>query len=226
MSRLIIVEDQISLLNSLKRGLQEEGFTVLTASNGRDAYALIKKEPVDAVLLDLMLPDGDGMSLLRRLRAEDFRQPVLLITAKDSVHDRVEGLDSGADDYLVKPFDFSELLARLRAVLRRTQASNLASSLQYDNLVLDSISRRATRGGHELKLTQRQFELLEYLLRNKNHIVSREVLARDVWKASTATWTNVIEVQVNQLRKKLAGPGWETILHTVRGEGYQLGDEP
>lgn len=226
MSRLIIVEDQISLLNSLKRGLQEEGFTVLTASNGRDAYALIKKEPVDAVLLDLMLPDGDGISLLRRLRAEDFRQPVLLITAKDSVHDRVEGLDSGADDYLVKPFDFSELLARLRAVLRRTQASNLASSLQYDNLVLDSISRRATRGGHELKLTQRQFELLEYLLRNKNHIVSREVLARDVWKASTATWTNVIEVQVNQLRKKLAGPGWETILHTVRGEGYQLGDEP
>jgi two-component system, OmpR family, copper resistance phosphate regulon response regulator CusR len=226
MSRIIIVEDQIALQSSLKRGLQEEGFTVLTASSGREAYSLIKKEPLDAVLLDLMLPDGDGISLLRRLREEDFRQPVLVITAKDSIHDRVHGLDSGADDYLVKPFDFSELLARLRAILRRSQVSNQESSLQYDNLLLDSISRRATRGGHELRLTQRQFELLEYLLRNKNHIVSREVLARDVWKASTATWTNVIEVQVNQLRKKLAGPGWQTILHTIRGEGYQLGDEP
>jgi DNA-binding response OmpR family regulator len=226
MSRIIIIEDQLSLLSSLKRGLQEEGFTVLTATSGREAYALIKKEPADAILLDLMLPDGDGISLLRRLREEDFRQPVLVITAKDSIHDRVHGLDSGADDYLVKPFDFSELLARLRAILRRSQSSNYESTLQYDNLVLDSISRRATRDGHELRLTQRQFELLEYLLRNKNHIVSREVLARDVWKAATATWTNVIEVQVNQLRKKLSGPGWETILHTIRGEGYQLGDEP
>ena len=226
MSRIIIIEDQLSLLSSLKRGLQEEGFTVLTGTSGREAYALIKKEPADAILLDLMLPDGDGISLLRRLREEDFRQPVLVITAKDSIHDRVHGLDSGADDYLVKPFDFSELLARLRAILRRSQSSNYESTLQYDNLVLDSISRRATRDGHELRLTLRQFELLEYLLRNKNHIVSREVLARDVWKAATATWTNVIEVQVNQLRKKLSGPGWETILHTIRGEGYQLGDEP
>ena len=172
-----------------------------------------------------MLPDGDGLSLLRQLRSDEIRVPVLVVTAKDSIRDRVIGLDSGADDYLVKPFDFEELLARLRAIMRRA-TSGLESSLQFKDLLLDSLTRRVQRGGKDIILTHRQFELLEYLLRNKNRVVSRQDLARDVWKASTATWTNVIEVQINQLRKKLAINGGETCLYTVRGVGYQLGEEP
>ena len=226
MSRLIIVEDQLSLLKSLKRGLEEEGFEVQTASTGREGYAMIRREPADVLLLDLMLPDGDGISLLKRLREEDLRTPVLVITARDSVDDRVIGLDSGADDYLVKPFDFNELLARIRALLRRSGSSTYDTQLRYETLVVDSLARCASRDGQELNLTQRQFELLEYFIRHKNQVVSREMLSRDVWKSSTATWTNVIEVQVNQLRKKLGRHDWEPILHTVRGEGYVLGDEP
>ncbi|TWU51566.1 response regulator transcription factor [Rubripirellula reticaptiva] len=226
MTRLIIVEDQVSLLKSLKKGLEEEGFEVMAASSGSEGYRLIQQEPADAVLLDLMLPDGDGISLLQRIREEDFQKPVLVITAKDSIDDRVLGLNSCADDYLVKPFAFSELLARLRAVLRRSPTSNFDTRLVYDDLVIDSLSRVASRNGRELKLTQRQFEMLEYLMRNKNRIVSRDALARDVWKAATATWTNVIEVQINQLRKKLGQESSVPVLHTVRGEGYQLGDEP
>ncbi|MCA9192331.1 MAG: response regulator transcription factor [Planctomycetales bacterium] len=226
MSRLIVVEDQVTLQASLKRGLEEEGFDVLVASSGREAYSLIRREPVDLILLDLMLPDGDGLSLLRRLREEDYHGPVLVITARDSLQDRVSGLDSGADDYLVKPFEFTELLARIRAILRRSSPRNSSSTLHYNDIVLDSLSRKVTRDGREVVLTQRQFELLEYLLRHKNQTVSRDVLARDVWKAATATWTNVIEVQVNQLRKKLGDSKDDPFLHTVRGEGYQLGDEP
>ncbi|MCA9175108.1 MAG: response regulator transcription factor [Planctomycetales bacterium] len=225
MSRLIIVEDQPALVASLKRGLEEEGFEVLTASSGREGYKLIKKEPADLVMLDLMLPDGDGIDLLQRIRDEDYQRPVLVITAKDSIEDRIIGLDSGADDYLIKPFDFNELLARLRAILRRT-TSHSGGKLRHEDLELDSLSRVATRKGQSLNLTMRQFELLEYLLQNKNRVVTREAIARDVWKSATATWTNVIEVQINQLRKKLAVPQSEPILHTVRGRGYQLGDEP
>ena len=225
MPRIAIIEDQAALQASLQRGLSEEGFEVLTAGTGETAYALLKREPFDAVILDLMLPDGDGLSLLRRLRIEEMRVPVLVVTAKDSIRDRVVGLDSGADDYLVKPFDFEELLARLRALLRRASAG-LETTLQFKDLLLDSLTRRVQRQGKEVELTHRQFELLEYLLRNKNRVVSRQELARDVWKASTATWTNVIEVQINQLRKKLGNAGIEPLLHTVRGVGYQLGEEP
>lgn len=224
MPRIAIVEDQLSLQSSLQRGLTEEGFEVLTAGSGQTAYALLKREPVDAVLLDLMLPDGDGLSLLRQLRSESFRVPVLVVTARDSIRDRVVGLDSGADDYLIKPFDFEELLARLRAIMRRASVG-VETSLQFKNLVLDSLTRHVQLGDKVIELTHRQFELLEYLLRNKNRVVTRQELARDVWKASTATWTNVIEVQINQLRKKLSN-GDNPLLHTVRGVGYQLGEEP
>ncbi len=225
MPRIAIVEDQLSLQSSLQRGLTEEGFQVLTAGTGHSAYELLRREPVDVILLDLMLPDGDGLSLLRQLRSDEIRVPVLVVTAKDSIRDRVTGLDSGADDYLVKPFDFEELLARLRAIMRRASAG-WDTSLQFGDLVLDSLMRRVQRGGKEIDLTHRQFELLEYLMRNKNRVVSRQELARDVWKASTATWTNVIEVQINQLRKKLSIHGGAPLLHTVRGVGYQLGVEP
>lgn len=226
MPRIVVVEDQPSLQKSLKRGLEEEAFEVLTASSGREAYGIISREPCDGVILDLMLPDGDGLSLLQRLREEEFNKPVLIVTARDSIPDRIKGLECGADDYVLKPFDFSELLARLRAVLRRSVGTNADTKLSYRDLQVDCLSRVAVRDGKQLSLTKRQFELLEYLLQHKNQIVTRESLARDVWKASTATWTNVIEVQINQLRKKLCGPCQEPLLHTIRGEGYLLGDEP
>lgn len=225
MARLLVVEDQKSLLLSLQKGLEEEGHTVLTAIGGSEAYLIAKREPLDAIILDLMLPEGDGLSTMQRLRDEGFVKPILIVTARDTLEDRVVGLDRGADDYLVKPFAFAELLARLRALLRRNFTAN-DTVLRHDNLEFDLLARVVKRGGEELELTRRQLELLEYLLRHKNEIVSREALARDVWKAATATWTNVIEVQMNQLRKRVERPGWTPIIHTVRGEGYLLGDAP
>lgn len=225
MSRLLVVEDQKSLLLSLQKGLEEEGHTVLTAIGGSEAYLIAKREPLDAIVLDLMLPDGSGLDTMRRLRAEGFVKPILIVTARDSLEDRVIGLDGGADDYLVKPFAFAELIARLRALLRRNFVAN-ETVLRYDNLECDLLARTVKRGGEEIELTRRQFELLEYLLRHRGEIVTREMLARDVWKAATATWTNVIEVQMAQLRKRIEREGWTPIVHTVRGEGYRLGDQP
>ncbi len=225
MSRVLIVEDHGPLLMSVSRGLEEEGHDVLTAQTGQDGYRLASREPLDAVIMDLMLPDGSGLEVLRQLRAEGFVKPILIMTARDSVSDRITGLDCGADDYLVKPFDFGELVARLRALLRRNFVKN-ETMLRCDNIDLDLLTRRVTRGGEVVELTRRQFDLLEYLIRHKHAVVSRESIARDVWQASTATWTNVIDVQVNQLRKKIERPEWKAVLHTVRGVGYVLGDRP
>lgn len=225
MARLLVVEDQKSLLLSLQKGLEEEGHTVFTAIGGSEAYLIAKREPLDVIVLDLMLPDGDGLSTMRRLREEGFVKPILIVTARDSLQDRVIGLDSGADDYLVKPFAFAELVARLRALLRRNFTAN-ETVLRHDNLEVDLLARTVKRGGEEIELTRRQFDLLEYLLRHKGQTVTREMIARDVWKAATATWTNVIEVQMNQLRKRVERDCWTPIIHTVRGEGYRVGDEP
>ncbi|HRX79155.1 MAG: response regulator transcription factor [Planctomycetaceae bacterium] len=225
MSRVLIVEDNAPLLDSLSRGLREEGHDVLAAQTTQDAFRLASREPLDAIVLDLMLPDGSGLELLRRLRADGFVRPVLVVTARDAVADRIMGLDCGADDYLVKPFDFGELVARLRALLRRNFIAH-DTMLRCDNLHVDLLARRVSRAGEEVQLTRRQFELLEYLLRRKDQVVSRDAIARDVWKASTATWTNVIDVQVNHLRKKIERSDWKAILHTVRGVGYVLGDRP
>lgn len=225
MARILVVEDQPALLLSMQKGLREEGHEVLTAICGSEAYLIAKREPIDAMVLDLMLPDGSGLDTLRSLRREGFVKPVLIVTARDALEDRVIGLDSGADDYLVKPFGFVELVARLRALLRRNFSSH-ETVLRCDNLELDLLSRTVKRGGELIELTRRQFDLLEYLMRNMNQTVTREMLARDVWKAATATWTNVIEVQMRQLRMRLERPDWTQIIHTVRGEGYQLGTAP
>lgn len=225
MARLLVVEDQTALRLSLQKGLEEEGHTVFTALSGDQAFIIAMREPLDAVMLDLMLPDGDGISTMKKLRAEGFVKPILIVTARDSLEDRIIGLDSGADDYLIKPFAFAELLARLRALLRRNFVTG-DTVLRHDNLELDLLGRTVKRDGEEIALTRRQFDLLEYLLQRRNHVVSRELIARDVWKASTATWTNVIDVQMNQLRKKIERDNWTPIVHTVRGEGYQLGDPP
>lgn len=228
MARLLIVEDQKTLLESLRFGLEEEGHLVQCASTGQDGYHLARRTPFDAVILDLMLPDGDGLRLLTRLRTEQFVKPILIVTARDSVQDRVKGLDCGADDYLVKPFAFSELVARLRALLRRAAgtADSMDAVLRVADLTMDLIKRQVVRGDRELELTQRQFMVLEYLIRHKNQIVTREMLAVDVWKATTATWTNVIEVQINHLRKKIQLQGLPPLLRTVRGEGYVIGEVP
>jgi DNA-binding response OmpR family regulator len=223
MPRLLVVEDQPKLLQSLERGLREEGYEVLTAADGRDAYEQASTNVVDAVILDLMLPKRDGMDVLRSLRSEGFAKPVLILTARDEVEARVEGLDSGADDYLVKPFAFVELLARVRALIRRDVLTR-DLCFQADDLEMNLVGRTVVRGGVEIDLTRREFELLEFLLRNKNSPVTREMIAREVWKEGTGTLTNTIDVYITLLRKKIEKPERPTLIHTVRGVGYVLKD--
>ncbi len=221
MTRVLVIEDQRPLLRNLERGLIEEGYEVISAASIAEASESVAKQP-DLIVLDLMLPDGSGIDLLRHFRGQGIWQPVLILTARDSVDDRVQGLDAGADDYLVKPFSFNELLARLRALLRRRSLEQ-QSVLYVEGLEIDLLRRVALREGRPLELSNRQFELLTYLMQNAHAVVTREMIARDVWKEPTATWTNVIEVHVAQLRRKIERPGSPTLLHTVRGQGYQLG---
>jgi DNA-binding response OmpR family regulator len=224
MTRILVVEDQRSLLRNLVRGLGEEGYEVVAAASVTEARQALGRKP-DVLLLDVMLPDGSGFDFLRQLRSEGFGQPILVLTARDSVDDRVRGLDAGADDYLVKPFSFNELLARLRALLRRGSLEQQAI-LRVEGLEIDRLKRVATRNGVALDLSNRQFELLSYLMQHAHSVVTREMIARDVWRESTATWTNVIEVHIAQLRRKIERPDWPQLLHTVRGQGYLLGKTP
>lgn len=221
MPRILIVEDQPTLLDSLSRGLQEEGYDVQAVMTVSEAEQAVGQQQFDAIVLDVMLPDRDGLSFLRQLRSQGVQTPMLIVTARDAVEDRVAGLDSGADDYLVKPFSFAELLARLRAVLRRA-GTTIESVLRVGDLELDLLSRKVTRAQQQIDLTQRQFDLLACLMRHAGQSVSREVIASEVWQESTATWTNVIEVQINHLRRKIERPGWPPLLRTIRGEGYVI----
>lgn len=222
MPTILVVEDNATLLQSLQRGLEESGYSVLSAHTLRAAREVLERGETDAMLLDLSLPDGDGMELLRDVRGRGDGLPVLLLTARDRVSDRVEGLDAGADDYLVKPFSFDELLARIRVMLRRVSA--MANPiLQVDDLELNRLSQRVTRAGQSIDLTRRQFELLAYLMQTPRQVVTREMIAEHIWRDSSATWTNVIDVHINHLRKKLAVPGTGPILNTVRGLGYSVG---
>jgi DNA-binding response OmpR family regulator len=224
MTRVLVIEDERALLHNLTRGLEEEGYAVVGAASIAEAREGLAKQP-DLILLDLMLPDGSGIEMLRQFRGQGVWQPILVLTARDSVDDRVQGLDAGADDYLVKPFSFNELFARLRALLRRRSLEQQAV-LHVEGLEVDLLRRVASRDGRPLDLPNRQFELLTYLMQNAHSVVTREMIARDVWKEATATWTNVIEVHIAQLRRKIERPGLPTVLHTVRGQGYQLGNTP
>jgi DNA-binding response OmpR family regulator len=223
MPRVLVIEDQKKLLNTLQRGLKEEGYEVVAASTGEQGYYAATTEDFDVVVLDLMLPGRQGLQVLRDLRANGFGRPVLILTARDTVEDRVSGLDTGADDYLVKPFAFAELLARLRALLRRG-AQGTELFLRAADLEMDLLARRVVRGGLELDLTKREYELLEYLLRHKNATVTREMIAREVWKDAGGMLTNTIDVYVTLLRKKVERPGSQHLIHTVRGVGYALRD--
>ena len=222
MPRILIVEDHPNLLRSITRALQESDFDVIPAATLQSATDEFSSD-IDLVILDLMLPDGSGLDWLSKLRATGSTVPVLVLTARDSIRDRVHGLDTGADDYLIKPFAFDELLARVRALLRRENRSD-SSSLAVADLQIDLVARKVFRGNVLIELQPRQFELLAYLMLHSGQIVTREMIATNVWKEPLATWTNVIEVHVNQLRKKLESPDRQVILHTVRGKGYRLGD--
>jgi DNA-binding response OmpR family regulator len=223
MPHILVVEDQKKLQQSLRRGLEEEGYEVVTATTGEEGYYLATTVSTDVVVLDLMLPGRSGLEILRDLRGHGFSKPVLILTARDSVGDRVKGLDQGADDYLVKPFAFVELLARLRALLRR-DVSGRELFLRADDLEIDLLGRRVVRGGVELDLTRREYELLEYLLRHKNSTVTRDMIGREVWKETTGSLTNTIDVYINSLRKKVEQPERKQLIHTVRGVGYVLRD--
>jgi DNA-binding response OmpR family regulator len=223
MNRIVLVEDQKRLLNSLRRGLEEEGFEVIGGATGEEGFHLATTRSPNVVVLDLMLPGRDGMQVLRDLRSQGHQVPVLILTARDSIEDRVAGLEAGADDYLVKPFAFAELVARIRALLRRNLPAR-ETMLRADDLEMDLIGRRVLRGGVEIELSQREFELLEYLLRHKNESVTRDMLSRDVWKEPDGVLTNVIDVCVSAVRKRIERPGQDQLIQTVRGVGYVLRD--
>jgi DNA-binding response OmpR family regulator len=224
--QILIVEDESKLAYALQQGLEEEGYTAAVALSGEEALRWLERTTPDLMLLDVMLSKLNGLSVLREVRRNGFQTPVLLLTALDSVEDRVLGLDAGADDYLVKPFAFPELLARVRALLRRA-ASPSQSALDLADLHMNLTGRTAVRNGVTLELTGREFDLLEYLMLNRGRVVSREMLTRDVWK-ETMRYTsldNVIDVQMARLRRKIDDPFEIKLLHTVRGVGFVLREE-
>jgi two-component system, OmpR family, copper resistance phosphate regulon response regulator CusR len=224
--RVLVVEDEQKTRDSLVEGLRLEAWNVAACADGREAVSLIDRESFDLVVLDWMLPDTDGLEVLQRLRARAAHTPVLMLTARSTLNDRVIGLDSGADDYLGKPFAFAELLARCRALLRRP-ALTTGRLLRCEDLQLDTRARIAVRNGHEIPLTPREVDVLEYLLRYKGQIVTREMLERDVWKQThrMTSLDNVIDVQIMRLRRKVDVDGAERLIHTLRGLGYRLGKE-
>jgi len=221
--QILIVEDEKRFALALKQGVEEEGYTAEVAFSGEQALQMLQKSLPEIVLLDIMLPKRDGLSVLHELRRESVYVPVLLLTALHTVEDRVHGLDAGADDYLVKPFAFSELLARIRALLRRTSVTP-QSVLDFGGIHMDLSRHTVSRDDHALDLTTREFELLEYLMVNHDRVVSREMLTRDVWR-ETLRYTsldNVIDVQIARLRRKIDDPFEVKLLYTVRGVGFVL----
>ena len=221
--RIIVVEDEAKVARALREGLQRQQYDVAVAPTGEEGFYLVSAEEFDLVILDIMLPGRDGLQILATVRKRGLRTPVLILTARDAIEDRVQGLDQGADDYLVKPFAFPELLARVRALIRRGRADQ-SSKLQLADLEMDLTGRKARRSGKELELTTREFEVLEYLLRHKEEVVSREMLAREVWKeiARGTPLDNVMDVHILRLRRKVDEPSDRKLIHTVRGVGFVL----
>jgi DNA-binding response OmpR family regulator len=224
--RLLVVEDEPKLADVLAAALTEEGHDVHIALTGDEGLGLARTESFDGLILDIMLPGVNGLDLLRELRTRRIAVPVLLLTARDAIEDRVHGLDLGADDYLAKPFALPELLARVRALLRRGRTPD-DLRLTVSDLELDLIARRASRAGRLLDLTNRELDLLEYLMRCQGHVVSREMLARDVWRepGRGSSLDNVIDVQIGRLRRKVDEEGNGRLIHTVRGVGFVLRED-
>lgn len=225
--KILIVEDEHKIANSIKKGLEQEAYTVDVAYNGSDGYDLASSSEYDVIILDLMLPDMDGLEICNKLRAENIHTPILILTARGEVEDRVKGLNTGADDYLIKPFAFTELLARIRALGRRPTKS-IGNTLSVNNLSLNTVTYEVKRTGKNILLSKQEYALLEYLLRHKNRIISKDQLIDNVWSYDSDILPNTVEVYIGYLRKKidLPFPKDTPLIHTIRGFGYKLGPEP
>jgi DNA-binding response OmpR family regulator len=224
--RILVIEDDAKVAGALKTGLTSEQYSVTVARTGEEGYFLATTESHDAILLDLGLPGRGGLEILASLRKQGLTLPVLVLTARDTVEDRVLGLDGGADDYLVKPFAFAELLARLRAMLRRGRSEG-TSCLRLADLILDPVERSVTRGGTPVDLTAREFDLLRFLLRHQGQVVTREMLACEVWKQPVrgTPLDNVIDVHIGRIRRKIERESSPRLLHTIRGVGFLFGEQ-
>lgn len=219
--RILVIEDEKKITDFIKRGLKEEGYAVDVAYDGEAGRFLARTNEYDLVLLDLMLPKIDGITLCKELKKDGYPAPIIMLTAKDTVKDKVTGLDSGADDYMTKPFAFEELLARIRAILRKGD-SKTPNKLQAEDLVLDLLTHKVTRRDKEIVLTAKEYALLEYLMRNAGSIVTRTMISEHVWDIDFDTFSNVIDVYINYLRNKIDSGFEKKLIHTVRGRGYVL----
>lgn len=221
--RILVIDDDNSITSVLKRGLGYEGYTVDVANNGKEGLDMARQRLPDLVILDLMMPGIDGFEVCRRFRAVDERMPILMLTAKDAISDQVLGLEIGADDYIVKPFVFEVLLARVRALLRRREPET-REVLRYQDLVLDTSSRVARRGEREIELTTTEYELLQLFMRNPERVLTRDIIIEKVWGYDFDGNYNILEVYIRYLRNKLDQDGSKRLIHTVRGAGYVLRD--
>ena len=221
--RLLVAEDERKVADALRDGLLSEGYDVVVARTGVDAFLRVTTDTFDAILLDLTLPGRDGIEILKALREQGLLTPVIALTARDTVQDRVVGLDAGADDYLVKPFAFAEVLARVRALLRRSRNEDVRR-LRVGDLEIDPSTRRVTRGDRSLELTVKEFEVLYHLAQHARQVVSRDTLAREVWRETTRSTTldNVMDVHISRLRRKVDQDAPVRLIHTVRGVGFSL----
>lgn len=222
--KILVIEDEKKVANFIKRGLEEEKFEVDTANDGESGMQMAVENAYSLIILDVMLPKRDGMSVVKELRARKIMVPVLMLTAKDSLDDIVTGLNAGSDDYLTKPFAFAELLARLRALLRRTELER-GAEIRFADLRLDPVTHKVWRKDKEIDLTAKEYALLEFFIRNPNQVLTRTTIAENVWDYVFDSFTNIIDVYVNYLRKKVDRDADKKLIHTVRGLGYILKEE-
>jgi len=220
--RILVVEDELKVARFLKKGLEAEGYEVETAADGKSGEKLARTEAYDLILLDVLLPKKDGFEILHDLRKDEIRTPILMLTARSTTEDIVGGLDQGADDYLTKPFAFTELLARIRSLMRR---GTVKTKLKYIDLTLDTIAHKASRCDKPIELTAREYALIEYFMRNRGKLISRQELSKEIWGYSFDPGTNVVDVYVNHLRNKIDTDFAVKLLQTERGKGYYLSDK-
>jgi heavy metal response regulator len=219
--RILVIEDEKKISDFIKRGLKEEGYAVDVGADGENGLFLARTNDYDLILLDLMLPKIDGITVCKKLREDKITSPIIMLTAKDAVKDKVTGLDAGADDYITKPFAFEELLARVRAILRKKSTAQ-ATTLEVGDLSLDLQTHKVARAGKEIELTSKEYALLEYLMRNTGKVVTRTMISEHVWDIDFDTFTNVIDVYINYLRNKIDSDNKKKLIYTVRGRGYIL----
>lgn len=223
--RILLVEDERKINNAVAQALREESYAVDTAFDGDEADLLLGVNDYDLIVLDILLPKQDGLTLCASARARGSRTPILMLTARDSVQDRVQGLDSGADDYLVKPFNMDELLARVRALLRRDTGPK-TTRLQVDDIVVDTLSHRVTRAGMAIELTSKEYAVLEYFMRHPGQVLTRTMISEHVWDEEFDSFSNIIDVYIRRLRRKIDDNHNTKLIHTIRGSGYLVGVNP